>query len=115
MNKVARKFSKFGVLAMLAASAAAAFGADPNWSREVIEKVAQHRTTPRSAQLRGDKGVVQMAVSVDGNGMITAYRMVQSSGSPILDREADLILMRVGSFDIPPDRMPQKVTIPIRW
>ena len=97
------------------ASAAVSAGADPVWSREAIEKVAQHRTTPRSAQLRGDKGVVQMAVLVDGNGMITDYHMMQSSGSPILDREADLIMMRVGSFDAPPERALRKVTIPIRW
>ena len=115
MKKVARKFCTFGALAITMASTAASAGADPGWSREAIEKVAQHRTTPRSAQLRGDKGVVQMAISVDGNGMITDYRMVQSSGSPILDREADLIMMRVGSFDPPPERAPQKVTIPIRW
>jgi TonB family protein len=56
-----------------------------------------------------------MAVLVDGNGMITDYHMMQSSGSPILDREADLIMMRVGSFDAPPERALRKVTIPIRW
>ena len=113
MKKVAIKFFMFGTLAASAALAAPDSGA--SWSREAIEKVARHRTTPRSAQLRGDKGVVRMAVSVDGNGMITDYRMMQSSGSPILDREADLILMRVGSFDAPPGRAPQKVAIPIRW
>lgn len=85
------------------------------WSQDAIEKVAAHRTTPRSAQLRGSKGVVEMQVAVDSNGMITDYRMVKSSGQPILDREADLIMMRVGSFESPPGRVPTRLVIPIRW
>jgi TonB family protein len=85
------------------------------WAQSAIAKVAQQRTTPRSAQLRGATGVVEMVVTVDARGMITDYRMVRSSGVPILDREADLILMRVGSFDAPPQRSPVRVTIPIRW
>lgn len=85
------------------------------WRKDVIGKVAEHRTTPRSAQLRGAHGVARMAVVVDGNGMITGYRLVGSSGAPILDREADLILMRVGSFSPPPGRRPATVEVPIRW
>lgn len=85
------------------------------WSQQAIEKVATHRTTPRSAQLRGSKGVVEMQVAVDGNGMITDYQMIKSSGEPILDREADLIMMRVGSFESPPGRAPTRLVIPIRW
>ena len=85
------------------------------WRQAAIEKVAAQRTTPRSAQLRGSKGTVRMEVAVDGGGMITDYHMIQSSGAPILDREADLILMRVGSFTIPPNRAPMRFIIPIRW
>jgi len=115
MNKVAGKIAPLAVAGMMCAAVAPAQATSSTWSRTAIEKVAAHRTTPRSAQLRGSKGTAQMAVSVDGNGMITDYRLVRSSGSPILDREADLILMRVGSFTVPPGRQPQKLTIPIRW
>jgi len=96
-------------------SASAAVAAPSAWSQDAIDKVAAHRTTPRSAQLRGSKGVVEMQVAVDGNGMITDYRMVKSSGEPILDREADLIMMRVGSFESPPGRTATRLIIPIRW
>ncbi|MGE0775520.1 MAG: energy transducer TonB [Sphingomonadaceae bacterium] len=115
MNKVARKIVPLAVAGMMCAAVAPAHATSSAWSRDAIEKVAAHRTTPRSAQLRGSKGTAQMAVSVDGNGMITDYRLVRSSGSPILDREADLILMRVGSFAAPPGRTPRKLTIPIQW
>lgn len=96
-------------------SATASIAANTSWTQEAIEKVEAHRTTPRSAQLRGAKGVVEMQVSVDGGGMITDYRMIRSSGFAILDREADLIIMRVGSFDIPPGRTSTQLVIPIRW
>jgi TonB family protein len=73
------------------------------------------RSTPRSAQLRGSKGVVEMEVAVDGDGMIKSYHIIQSSGVPILDQEADLIFMRVGSFTTTPNRKPVQVVIPVRW
>jgi TonB family protein len=112
-----RSHIKIAVLAALAASFAASAlqATDANWSRDAIEKIAAHKTTPRSAQLRGAKGTVEMDVKVDGNGMITDYQMVKSSGVPILDREADLIIMRVGSFESPPGRSPTELVIPIRW
>ena len=87
----------------------------PAWIRDAVAKVATHRTTPRSAQLRGSTGTAEMEVSVDGRGMITDYKLVKSSGAPILDREADLIMLRVGSFDAPPGGTPTRVIIPIRW
>jgi periplasmic protein TonB len=108
--------SKITLLALLIGAIAGPASADtPVWTREAVAKVATHRTTPRSAQLRGSTGTVEMEVSVDGRGMITDYRMVKSSGAPILDREADLIIMRVGSFDAPPGGAPTRVMIPIRW
>lgn len=115
MNKVALKIFAIAIGGIALSAPVSAQASISNWSREAIAKVAEHRTTPRSAQLRGAKGTAQMAVSVDGNGMITDYRLVQSSGSPILDREADLIIMRVGSFETPPGRTPQRLVIPIRW
>jgi TonB family protein len=92
-----------------------AFAGIPEWTKDAVAKVASHRTTPRSAQLRGAKGVVEMEVNVDGRGMITGYKMVKSSGVPILDREADLIIMRVGSFESPPGGDATRLVIPIRW
>ena len=111
--KVASKIILLALGANLMASAAIAD--IPRWTREAIAKVAQQRTTPRSAQLRGSTGVVEMAVSVDGRGMITDYRMVKSSGVPILDREADMIMLRVGSFDAPPGGASTHLVVPIRW
>ena len=112
-----RSPAKITLLAAFAAGVAASAvqAADANWSREAIEKIAAHKTTPRSAQLRGAKGIVEMEVRVDSNGMITDYQMIKSSGVPILDREADLIIMRVGSFESPPGRSPTELIIPIRW
>lgn len=92
-----------------------ALAAQPSWSQAAIAKVAEHRTTPRSAQLRRATGVVQMEVDVDGHGMIISYRMVKSSGVPILDHEADMILFKVGSFNAPPSGTAQRLIIPIRW
>jgi TonB family protein len=103
------------VLGVSVISQAAAAVSSPGWIKEAIAKVAAHRTTPRSAQLRGSKGIAEMEVEVDGRGMITDYKMTKSSGVPILDREADLIIMRVGSFGAPPGGAPTKIIVPIGW
>lgn len=109
------KISLSIIPACVVAFASPATASSPAWTKDVTAKVAEHRTTPRSAQLRRASGVVQMEVDVDGRGMITDYRMVKSSGVPILDREADMILLRVGSFDAPPGGNPTRLIIPIRW
>lgn len=107
--------SSLAAVALAIVIAGNAFAAMPSWTQGVIEKVAAHRTTPRSAQLRGATGIARMEVDVDGRGMIIGYRLVKSSGVPILDHEADLILLRVGSFSPPPDGMPERIIIPICW
>jgi TonB family protein len=112
MNTVTKTIAAILGTSLLAQSAPAS---SPTWSKDAIAKVASSRTTPRSAQLRKSKGIVEMEVTVDGRGMITGYRMIKSSGVPILDREADMILFRVGSFNAPPGGAPTRLVIPIRW
>lgn len=94
------------------AANAAAFAA---WRAGAVGKVATHKTTPRSAQLRGSRGTAQMLVAVDARGMIVDYRLHVSSGNPILDREADAIMLRVGTFAAPPEGRPSRIIVPIRW
>lgn len=107
---------RISLLTLLLILTSPGYGQIPSrWLQSAIIKVADHRTTPRSAQLRGAKGEARMEVRVDANGMITGYRLVKSSGVPVLDQEADLILMRVGSFETPPDRRPATIIVPIRW
>jgi TonB family protein len=99
----------------VAQPAAASGVAVSDWQDQVLAIVAAQRTTPRSAILRRSSGVVEMQVEVDGRGMIERYEMAKSSGVPILDNEADLILLRVGSFPAPPDGRPKRMIVPIRW
>ncbi|MCH8684164.1 energy transducer TonB [Pedomonas mirosovicensis] len=98
-------------LSCLASSASAADA----WVQEAESRLASTRTYPRSAQVRKEAGTALIALQVDGNGLISAYRVAQSSGSDILDREAERALDRIGQFSPPPDRKPRAVTVRITW
>lgn len=63
--------------------------------RQIIE---QKKTYPRRAKKRNKQGVVKVAFSVDKNGSVSKLRVVQSSGSKILDQAALKAVKKVGRF-----------------
>ena len=100
--------------AVLASVAGPARASDP-WVKETESRIASSRTYPRSAQVRGEKGTAVLSLQVDGNGLITGYRVAQSSGSDILDREAERALDRIGQFGPTPNRQPRSATVRVTW
>ena len=92
----------------------AAHAADA-WVAEAEQRLAATRTYPRSAQVRNEAGTAVVSLQVDGNGLIAGYRLARSSGSDILDREAERALDRIGQFPPPPDRKPRTAMVRITW
>lgn len=72
------------------------------WTKQVASLVNANFSYPRSAQVRGDQGRAMIKVEVAPNGNIGAVTLTQSTGSPILDREAIRIIQKIGRFPAPP-------------
>lgn len=101
-------------VALLAGLVVPAHAADP-WVKEAESRLASTRTYPRSAQVRKETGTAVLSVQVDGNGLINGYTVAQSSGSDILDLEAERALDRIGQFSPPINRQPRNATIRVTW
>lgn len=102
-------------LAALASTAPALAHASDAWVAEAESRIADTRTYPRSAQVRKEAGTAVLTLQVDGNGLITGYRLARSSGSDILDREAERALDRISQFSPTANRQPRTATVRVTW
>jgi protein TonB len=68
-----------------------------NWQSELVAQIERHKRFDGS-----DRGVVQVAFGVDRNGRVHHARVVASSGSNVLDRDALAWLERSQPLPPPP-------------
>lgn len=104
----------------VAAPAPGASSRDPNalasWKSLLVAQIERHKRYPEAA--RGDRGVAQVAFSVDRSGGVHHARVVSSSGSSLLDRDALAWLERSQPLPSPPSDMPGamiSITVPLRY
>ena len=76
----------------------------PSWITQVSAKIQRNKRYPSEA--RGDLGVVRVSFSVDRQGGIHSVRLVKSSGSSILDKEALALVQRAEPLPPPPPEIP---------
>jgi protein TonB len=89
----------------------------PNWRVRVMELLERNKRYPSDARSRRQQGVVQLTVTMDRQGHVTASRVTRSSGFVSLDREALALVLRVQPLPPPPAEIPGPVTlvVPIRF
>ena len=90
----------------------------PNWKSALVAQIERHKRYPDEARARGDHGVAQVAFSVDRSGGLHDARIVHSSGSALLDRDALAWLHRSQPLPPPPPeirgaRIP--IVVPLRY
>lgn len=100
--------------AIVAGASAPAMAQDAGWQRQVAKLIADNFSYPRSAQVRGEEGTAKVKVSMDASGRITGVQLVEPTGSDILNREAEKIMQKIGSFPPPPAGV-SSLVIPISW
>ena len=74
----------------------------PNWKSQLVARLERYKRYPSEAQARGEHGVAQLAFSVDRSGGVHKARIMQSSGSNILDRETLTLVERAQPLPPPP-------------
>jgi len=90
----------------------------PNWKSQLVARLERYKRYPSEAQSRGERGVAQLAFSVDRSGGVHNARIVQSSGSSILDRETLNLVARAQPLPPPPPEVPGAqipIVVPIRY
>jgi periplasmic protein TonB len=90
----------------------------PNWKSQLVARLERYKRYPSEAQSRGERGVAQLAFSVDRSGSVHNARIVQSSGSSILDRETLTLVARAQPLPPPPPEIPGAqipIVVPIRY
>jgi protein TonB len=74
--------------------------ADPKYYSSISAQIERNKRYP--ADGKNDRGIAQVAFSIDRRGRVVSSRIVASSGSSALDREALQIIQRAQPFPPPP-------------
>jgi protein TonB len=88
------------------------------WHGRILSQFERHKSYPPSAQSRGEKGVVQLAFSINREGQVVSSEVMRSSGHPSLDAEAVATARRAQPFPAPPADLAGArfdFTVPVRF
>ncbi|MBB5534394.1 energy transducer TonB [Rhizobium giardinii] len=92
--------------------------AESNYKGKVRSKVQRHFRYPKSADRAGVTGTVTVAFTISSGGDVSAVRIIQSSGSPVLDEAATNAVRRAAPFPKIPEganRSSWPFTLPLQF
>lgn len=113
--------------AALSAQAAAPFNSDSNsalaanisWQSLVLNHLGKYKRYPGDARQRHKAGAAWVKFTVNRQGQVLSSQLVNSSGTPVLDREALQLLERAQPLPVPPEQMIRQgkliITLPIHF
>jgi periplasmic protein TonB len=87
-----------------------------NWQQALVTRLARFQRYPKQAG--GATGVVSLRFSIDRQGRLVDSRVVKSSGSAVLDAEAQALVKRASPFPAPPADVPDAglaFVVPVRF
>jgi protein TonB len=88
------------------------------WHKGIFAQIQRHKAYPPAARARGEKGVVQVAFSINRQGRLVASRVARASGSAALDQAAMTTLEKAQPFPPPPADVPGdefSFTVPVAF
>jgi protein TonB len=88
------------------------------WHQGIFAQIQRHKAYPSTARARGERGVVQVAFSIDRQGHLVASRVAKASGFAALDQAAIATLENAQPFPPPPADMPGEqfsFTVPVAF
>ena len=102
------------LLSSFAATPALSADKPTNWQIAVARLIAEKQSYPRSAQIRGEEGTTRLRIALNPDGKVNQVELATSSGSAILDREAQSVVSTIGKFPPPPAGV-RNLLVPIVW
>jgi periplasmic protein TonB len=72
------------------------------WESGLVAHIERFKRYPAEARARGDRGVARVAFTIDPDGWVRESRILETSGSPELDRECLAMLARAQPLPKPP-------------
>jgi protein TonB len=96
-----------------AAAPSRSAGPPVNYVARLSAALSRAKSYPRLAQLRGIEGVVRITFTMRGDGTVTDWRIVRSSGEEMLDDEIGPMLRRASPLPAPPPEMGDPVSLTV--
>jgi periplasmic protein TonB len=72
------------------------------WESALVGHIERFKRYPAEARARGDHGMARVAFTIDRDGWVRESRILETSGSPELDRESLAMLARAQPMPKPP-------------
>jgi protein TonB len=88
------------------------------WQGRLAAHLERFKRYPADARARGEQGLAKVAFTIDRGGHLLASRIVQSTGSPLLDQESLDMLVRAQPMPTPPAGIPDSdlsFIVPVRF
>lgn len=92
--------------------------AQASWQKALVSHLNRFKRYPDGARARGAQGSVLVEFTIDRSGRVVASRVLQHSGSTLLDEEAIAVLQRASPLPSPPAEMSGELfplTLPIQF
>jgi periplasmic protein TonB len=88
------------------------------WQNALATHLGRFKRYPNAARSRGEQGTATVAFTIDRDGRLLSSRIVQSSGSSLLDEETLAMLARAQPMPKPPITAPDgalSLAVPMRF
>jgi periplasmic protein TonB len=92
--------------------------AQASWHNTLVAHLNRYKRYPAQARAHNIEGVVRIEFTLDRSGQIVSSRVVQSSGSALLDEEAMAMIRRAAPLPAPPQQvsgMSFSLAVPIKF
>jgi periplasmic protein TonB len=89
-----------------------------SWYGHIVTQLERNKSYPLAAREHGEKGVVELAFSIDRDGHVLSSRIVKSSGYAALDQETMATVRRAQPFPVPPSGLDGDkfdFTVPVKF
>ena len=90
----------------------------PTYQQILLAHLERYKRYPRSAQRRGQEGVVHVRFEIDRSGKLLSHSLVRSSGNSQLDQGGLDTVTRADPFPPVPKEIPRdtfEAVVPIRF
>ena len=88
------------------------------WQRVLAAHIERFKRYPAEARSREEEGTARVAFTIDHEGRLLSSRIVQSSGSAMLDEETLTMLARAQPMPRPPEQLSDSefsFVVPVRF